>query len=343
MRSQKSTFLAFVVFSSVVSAQTGVTLVDAGYSDPTFVNMAPGQVTTLFVTGATTIFPPEATIQRANQVPWPMTLAGFSASIAQHPGNTEALPIYSVEQTNNCWEVTTPLPECIVTAISVQVPYDVIPPEEIASFGRFTTIAISEGGTPSKSFNVNLLPQNFHVLRTCDTTMANRVAAIFPIACSDVVAHADGSLVTASSPAKIGEEVVMYAFGLGPTSPAIPAGQPAPVPAPTVIGNDFGITFAYSGEGVPSLQERPIQASNPLFVGLTPGQVGLYQVNFIVEPPAATPTDCSGPDQANLSVQLFTSASIATARICVDAGSTPMVVPSDSTHGRLGIHGKNAR
>ena len=320
MKLKERGFLAFILFTCISSAQTGVTLVDAGYSDPTFVNIAPGQVTTLFVTGATTILPPQATIQRATQVPWPTILAGFSVSIAQHPGNTESLPIYSVEQTNNCFAVTIPVPECIVTAISVQVPFDVIPPEEIASFGRFTTIAISEGGTPSKSFNVNLLPQNFHILRTCDTTMANRVAAIFPIACSDVVAHADGSLVTASSPAKIGEEVVMYAFGLGATSPTITAGQPAPVPAPTANGN-FGISFAYSGEGVPSLQERPSLTPNPVFVGLTPGQVGLYQVNFIVESPAAPPMDCSGPDQANLSAQLFTSGSIATARICVATGS----------------------
>ena len=130
----------------------------------------------------------------------------------------------------------------------------------------------------------------------------------------------------------------MYAFGLGATSPTITAGQPAPVPAPTANGN-FGISFAYSGEGVPSLQEKPIQGLNPVFVGLTPGQVGLYQVNFIVEPPAAPPMDCSGPDQANLSVQLFTAASVATARICVDAGSTPMVVPSDSAPGRIANHG----
>jgi uncharacterized protein (TIGR03437 family) len=315
------------------SAQTGITLVGAGYSDPSFLRIAPGQVTTFLFSGARTILPLGASTQRGTQVPLPTVLAGFSATISQQPPNKiEPLPIFSVQQVSNCPHADASSPDCVVTALTVQIPFDLF-----VDYGRgsplahTTTVVISDGTDVSKSFTVLLLPQNFHILTTCDTTMTNPVPADFLVACSNVITHGDGTLVSAFKPAKIGEELVMYAFGLGATSSMVAAGVQSPTPALTVQGH-FALTFAYSWGVIPALKSTPFQAPNPVFVGLAPGQVGLYQVNFIVEAPAGPIADCTGLDQANLRVTLTNdqSPSIDSARICVDPTATVTSTSSSS-------------
>ena len=82
-----------------------------------------------------------------------------------------------------------------------------------------------------------------------------------------------------SRPAKEGEALVIYAIGLGPTSPAAGTGQAAPasplaqVPDTIVLFGSSGITTGVSAA--------------PLFAGLTPNFVGLYQINVVVpeDPP----------------------------------------------------------
>lgn len=82
-----------------------------------------------------------------------------------------------------------------------------------------------------------------------------------------------------SRPARAGEALVIYAIGLGPTSPAAATGQAAPasplaqVPDTLVLFGSAGITTGI--------------AVTPLFAGLTPNFVGLYQINVVVpeDPP----------------------------------------------------------
>jgi uncharacterized protein (TIGR03437 family) len=84
-----------------------------------------------------------------------------------------------------------------------------------------------------------------------------------------IAQHSDGSLVTQASPAMGGEYLVAYLAGLGDTtipvpsgtaSPSSPLAQPAVTPTLTINGTQYPIYFA----------------------GLTPGLVGLYQLNFQV-------------------------------------------------------------
>jgi uncharacterized protein (TIGR03437 family) len=87
--------------------------------------------------------------------------------------------------------------------------------------------------------------------------------AIFPSA----ITHANGTPVSAAAPVTPGETLVIYMTGLGQVDGTIAAGQAAPVSpllrvvAPVVV--QIGAT-------------TPI---TPDFAGLTPGFVGLYQVN----------------------------------------------------------------
>jgi uncharacterized protein (TIGR03437 family) len=78
-------------------------------------------------------------------------------------------------------------------------------------------------------------------------------------------------IVDAKNPAKPGDYVVAYLIGLGQTSPAATTGKAAPdgVSGPLeTVGNVF---VSIAGQTV-----------NTAFAGLSPGSVGLYQVNFQV-------------------------------------------------------------
>ena len=151
------------------------------------------------------------------------------------------------------------------------------------------------------------------------------------------VTHADGALVSTNAPAKPGEEVVMWAVGLGLTTPVVPTGWAAAQPAP-VTQETFQLNFDYRSNAPPY---RPVCATpaacleaEPVFAGLSPGYAGLYQVNFIVPPPPAGTPPCDGSTiTSNLTVSLLGSDSFDGARICVDpaSGSAAMVTPAGAT------------
>ena len=83
-----------------------------------------------------------------------------------------------------------------------------------------------------------------------------------------------------SRPARAGEALVIYAIGLGPTSPPAATGAAAPSVEPLArVAGNTSVTFGggFTGTGI---------TVAPLFVGLTPGFVGLYQINVLVPPDA---------------------------------------------------------
>ena len=77
-----------------------------------------------------------------------------------------------------------------------------------------------------------------------------------------------------SSPAKAGDTVVIYVIGLGPTSPSVASGTASPNPAANVPS-----TQVCFGQHTVVIQPVCTVAG---FAGLTPGEVGLYQVNVTI-------------------------------------------------------------
>jgi uncharacterized protein (TIGR03437 family) len=85
-----------------------------------------------------------------------------------------------------------------------------------------------------------------------------------------LIVHGNGAPVTLSAPALRGEEVVMYVSGLGTVTPSVANGSSAP----------FSPSFA-STTASPLVRVGGIVAETR-FSGLTPGYVGLYQMNFVI-------------------------------------------------------------
>lgn len=91
--------------------------------------------------------------------------------------------------------------------------------------------------------------------------------------------HLDGSTITAASPAKAGETVVLFASGLGPTNPAaIPNQIPQMAASVTPMSN-----FSMLLNGV------AVDPQQILYAGVVPTFAGLFQIN--VQLPANTPSN----------------------------------------------------
>ena len=77
-------------------------------------------------------------------------------------------------------------------------------------------------------------------------------------------------------PAKAGDTLVMYAIGLGPTSPAVATGEPAPSAEPFArLTTNPQVSFGVGIFGA---------TVNPVFAALTPTFAGLYQINVTIPP-----------------------------------------------------------
>jgi len=186
-------------------------------------------------------------LQVASAIPFPTTLDGVQVTIS----GLQA-PLYYVSPTQ----------------ISAIVPYAVT--------GTTAQVRVINNGTLSNTV----------------TTFVNKTApGVFTQSENGLgygsVTHLDGTLVTPSSPATIGETLSAYLTGLGAVNPLIPDGSAGPVsPLSTTPPN----TISVDVNGV---------TATVGYAGLAPGLAGLYQINFTV-PTGLTAgdntLDIGGPD-----------------------------------------------
>jgi uncharacterized protein (TIGR03437 family) len=99
-----------------------------------------------------------------------------------------------------------------------------------------------------------------------------------------VVRASNNEMVTLSNPVRKSDRLIIYLTGLGKTNPAIEAGVPAPADPPI-----FSLA-----EPVVTLGGTTLPVS---FAGLSPGQVGVYQIN--VDVPVTVPTGVEIPLSIN--------------------------------------------
>lgn len=138
------------------------------------------------------------------------------------------------------------------TQLTVQVP------SELAAPAEYQALISANGGYT--------LPQPMDLVPVAPGVVA------FPDG-SLVAQHADYSLVSSTSPAKPGEALVIYLVGMGATTVGVPSGAASPADPLAVVSNNATVTI----DGQPAAT---------VFTGLTPGGVGLYQINLTVPPTA---------------------------------------------------------
>lgn len=294
----------------------------SGYMSPG-ITVAPGQIATLFVTG---LISPTGGSVKASGFPLPTTLSGVSVTINQSglalppAQSVHAAPLLEVQPAG-----------AGLTAVTVQIPFEVLPTSHCVSAGVSlscpATVTVSQNGAAGQFFPITIQLDNIHILNTCDRFPS---ANLQTTPCQPIVTHADGSLVSASAPAAQGEEVVVYAFGLGATNPAVKTGDATPSPAP-VLNSPLFVQFDSRVNATPSPPYyNPLILAPfipvPLFAGLTPGLAGLYQINLRIPAslPATMPCTPGASIQApynvvtsNLTIDIGASASFDGAAICV--------------------------
>jgi uncharacterized protein (TIGR03437 family) len=148
-----------------------------------------------------------------------------------------------------------PAPLYFVSAgqIDAQLPYELTP-------GNSYPVVVNANGQLSTANTVQV------------TTATPGIAAF---ASGQIVAqHGDFSLVSESSPAVPGEYLVIYLSGLGQTGVTVADGAAAPLPSNLqLLSPLIAPTLTLNGTSIPIY-----------FSGLSPGYVGLYQMNFQVPP-----------------------------------------------------------
>ncbi len=196
-----------------------------------------------------------ATPQGAQSTPIATNLAGVQVLV-----NGTAAPIYFISPNQ----------------IDFQVPY--------STTAGTADIQVVNNGTPGNTVSVTVAAVEPKIL------VFLGYSGQPPI----IVNYADGSIATTDSgftalpahAASPGDTLIMYAIGLGQTSPAATTGAAASSSTLETI-NPANATITLGGGFITTV---PIK---PAFVGLAPGFVGLYQINFTL--PSNAPVGSSIP------------------------------------------------
>ncbi len=122
-------------------------------------------------------------------------------------------------------------------------------------------MALRTPGGISDNFNFTILPAAPSVFRTGVAGPQTDLAT--------VVRADNGELVTPTNPIHANDTIVIYATGLGRTSPPVETGQPAP--SDTLASAIISPTVTLGGMSL-----------NVQYAGLVPDEVGLYQINATV-------------------------------------------------------------
>lgn len=304
---------AAAALSALGQSANPSTITGAGYLYPGPLSVAPGQVITVFATGVGSTLAQPVFAGAGNL---PKSLAGISVTIIQQ--TIIQAPILQVSPATLC-------PNCgVMTAITIQIPYELYQVPPTGGLGPSLFLFVTENGVAGNWKNLNPVADQVHILTVCDTVIGGSGPSTGR--CQWEVTHANGTLVSTDNPASVGEELVAYAVGLGATNPAVPTGQPAMQPAPTV--ETFRLAFNFGADVLPSAPPpilpgtpSPVLAP-PLFAGLTPGYPGLYQINFVVPAAPAGLPPCAtgqGPNlvNTNLAVTVSGTMSFDGVAICV--------------------------
>ncbi|MBZ5591482.1 MAG: hypothetical protein LAP39_04550 [Acidobacteriia bacterium] len=186
---------------------------------------------------------------------------------------------------------------------------------------------IDVDGQAGRVFPLQPVPDNAHVLTSCDISWDTKYTSV----CDRHAYHANGHPVSEAEPAKLGETVVVYVYGLGQLSAPVPTGDVSPVGTPLIdpgsvkasfnnFVNSLSSTPRFVGSDEAPIPGSPIVFSPIAFGGLTPGQIGMYQLNTPVPQSLELAGPCGGLNgfiQANATLRISTSQGTEILAMCV--------------------------
>jgi uncharacterized protein (TIGR03437 family) len=176
----------------------------------------------------------------------------YGSNLAGQPAQASTVPLpTNLNQTSVfIGDVLAPLYYVSPGQINAQVPFEL-------PAGKTYQVYVSANGALSTATSIQLVADAPGI-------------AQFP-AGQVIATHADGSLILETSPAAPGEYIVLYVVGMGLTNQNVASGSASPLPPDLALPVD-----------TPTLTLNGATVTNILFAGLTPTEVGLYQINFQV-------------------------------------------------------------
>ncbi len=283
-----------IFLAGVGSAQKPISFSSAGpdWANPPL--LSAGQFVTLAFWGISDEVPDRA---RAGVVPLPTALGGVSIRFRGETLKEHPAAILEVAKTYPCpksfWPeisgdacapgvlVTLQVPDEISTSFNLPFPqYD------------FGTIKLAINGVERAQFWYRTAVAAHRFLLTSDPGSDSWGGP--------VITHRNGEQVTMLNPALPGEDLIVYAVGLGRTAPPVATGEPSPSGASVGMRYSLSLDYAFNGG------ENPLtEKFSPVEFMLTPGAVGLYEATVTVPSPPAAAEPCRffGPASAGVGVR----------------------------------------
>ena len=313
-------------------AQNVALPITMGYTEPAPFQAAPGQVVTLFLDDISFGADGRFRFAQAGAGDLPQSVAGISVRITQLDGSEMQAPVFAVQQKQLCGLSGLQAGDagCLLTLVKVQIPFElpgdpVLGDQKIYTLPLPALISIDVDGRRGRGFPLQPLPDNGHVLTTCDASWDTSNSSI----CDRQVFHPDGSVVTRNAPAKAGETVYVLSYGLGRTAPVVETGHPSPDGAviTDLIPNSPRVALGMVTNFVNALSSAPRAAFNPEAPNATPlpitaaslvsNQIGIYKVSFTLPIPKDPIIPCDGDVRSNSLLLVTTSEGVEAIGLCV--------------------------
>ena len=279
-------------------------LAQAGYSMIEPLEVAPAQLVMISThgigrrTGPTSVSVPET------------ELDGLRASIRWPGFSPIAVQLVGIQQTGCA--PTAPATCDPLTGVTVMMPLT-LPP-----MGTKAELVLNDRGADVRTIPIRSVPDRIHIVSTCDEVPVSVGNDSPGSACGPVVRRATGGqLITRENPARQGETVVVWAYGLGLPGRPVQAEWGSVTPAL----NPPSVHFFFGTQDAPAIPFGPGNA--PAFAAAFP-PTPLYQINVTIptlpppQPPGQGLRPCDGTTvTSNLTLMLSGFSSMDTVRLCV--------------------------
>src|SRR5713226_2598823 len=197
--------LVGLLFGIPAIAQTGPAISTTGYRDPSLIELAPGQILTLFLNGVKST--PEGI---ATSLPLPTSLDGMSVTLIDLHADPRPVPLLRVTTIDNGCPQNRQSDVCRIVALTIQAPYGIEGGSIGPGISGINQLVVSENGVPGPRYGFFSRLSQIHIDRGSfplgyESTFSNEDHS------GSFILHANFRKITATDPAQPGETAVVLA------------------------------------------------------------------------------------------------------------------------------------